>query len=101
MPRSSRRASNRATVRPGRPLERGRLGSESRDKPMRKLHSPLIVALVVLPSISRAAPKPCTDPLRAWEAEARKVDDANKKLKANQQMPLPPLTLDGGHLDCL
>jgi hypothetical protein len=68
---------------------------------MRKLPLPLIVALGGIPVLAHAAPKPCTDPLRAWEIEARKVDAANKKAKANQQMPLPPLVLDGGHLDCL
>ena len=66
-----------------------------------KLHLPLIVALCGLPFLALAAPKPCTDPLRAWETEARNVDAANRTAKAGQQKPLPSLVLDGGHLDCL
>jgi hypothetical protein len=52
----------------------------------------LILALVAVPAVAAAAPKPCSDPLRAWEVEARKVKTG---------APLPPLMLDGSHLDCL
>jgi hypothetical protein len=68
---------------------------------MRKLHLPLLAALGGLPALAHAAPKPCSDPLRAWEAETRNVEAANRKAKAGQQMPLPKLVLDGSHLDCL
>jgi hypothetical protein len=68
---------------------------------MRRLHLPLIAALCGLPAVSQAAPKPCSDPLRAWETETRNVEAANRKAKAGQQAPLPKLMLDGSHLDCL
>src|SRR5262249_40933823 len=66
---------------------------------MRKL--PLLLALVALPSVAAAAPKPCTDPLRTWENETRTVETANRKAKIGQQAALPKLMLDGSHLDCL
>jgi len=68
---------------------------------MRKLPLPLLVAVAALPTAASAAPKPCTDPLRAWENETRTIEAANHKAKAGQQMPMPKLMLDGSHLDCL
>jgi hypothetical protein len=67
---------------------------------MRKLPLPLL-ALAALPTAVSAAPKPCTDPLRAWENETRTVESANRKAKVGQQAALPKLMLDGSHLDCL
>jgi hypothetical protein len=61
---------------------------------MSKLHLPLIAALGAVPAIAHAAPPACSDPLRAWE-------DGIKNLKPAQQSTLPPLVLDGSHLDCL
>jgi hypothetical protein len=68
---------------------------------MRHLPLPLLVVLAALPTAASAAPKPCSDPLRAWENETRTIEAANHKAKAGQQMPLPKLMLDGSHLDCL
>src|SRR6185436_13167398 len=54
-----------------------------------------ILALVTLPAVAAAAPpKPCSDPLRAWEAATRAAVAAKSKT-------LPPLMLDGSHLDCM
>src|SRR5205809_3753865 len=69
---------------------------------MRKLPLPLLLAVGALPSAALAAPpKPCSDPLRAWQAEVSKIQAANSKVKAAQQAPLPKLVLDGSQLDCL
>jgi hypothetical protein len=68
---------------------------------MRILPLPLLLTLVALPSVAAAAPKPCSDPLRAWEAETRRIDALNHQAKAGQQMALPKLVLDGSQLDCL
>jgi hypothetical protein len=68
---------------------------------MRKLTALAILTVTAAPSVVLAAPKACTEPLRDWEAMVKAADDANKKLKSDQQMGLPDLVLDGGHLDCM